>query len=117
MAAVKSFRINRAKWARGGEGGQSALLNEDGNKCCLGFYALACGAKPNQIAGHGCPEDAWPVKAGRWLLEDGKDSPDCYELVNVNDNVNLTDANREEEIKRIFKKHRVEVKFFGGGSK
>lgn len=50
--------VNRKKWARGGEGGNSSLLNTRGNMCCLGFAAMATGkVKRKDIRDRGGPED------------------------------------------------------------
>lgn len=41
--------IDRDKWARGGNNGAAALLNDDGNMCCLGFLAIELGLSAAQI--------------------------------------------------------------------
>lgn len=47
------LKIIRDEWARGGNNGLSSLLNDDGNKCCLGFAALQItGLTENQIRGY-----------------------------------------------------------------
>ncbi len=37
---IKSFTIDRKRWVRGDIGGDSALLNGEGNMCCLGWKFL-----------------------------------------------------------------------------
>src|SRR6478736_6393894 len=41
--------IDRAKWHRGKGGPGSKLITFDGKMCCLGFDALACGLKHDDI--------------------------------------------------------------------
>ncbi len=45
--------IDREKWARGGHGGASSLMNGLGNMCCLGFGAIAVGLEEEEISGVG----------------------------------------------------------------
>lgn len=133
--------IDRNTWLRGGferNQGYSCLRDEQGRKCCLGFYLEACGFSQTQITGSGSPHDVFsflgPRTAARrnwkprWLLrKDNKgvvfdDSSDCSTLMNVNDNVHIEDptsleilseADREKQIKKIFAKHGVTVTFVG----
>lgn len=53
----KSFIINRKKWYRGKDSGSMLRRPDDGKKCCLGFYANACGVPSQQITGRYGPED------------------------------------------------------------
>lgn len=49
---ITKFTIDRAHWANGGNyesAGPPALLNINGNMCCLGFLGLACGLDKNQL--------------------------------------------------------------------
>jgi hypothetical protein len=60
---VKEFTIKRSKWARGGINGKSALLNNQGNMCCLGHYAKACGFSNNDIDSLSGPVDLYRDKS------------------------------------------------------
>lgn len=51
------LEIDRLTWARGGMNGTSLLLNVDGNMCCLGFAAIECGLKAEDILGFGAWEE------------------------------------------------------------
>lgn len=57
MSEIKKateFTVERSKWLRGEGHQESALLREsDGKMCCMGFYALACGAKSEEIVNCG----------------------------------------------------------------
>ena len=49
---VQEFTVSRKGWLRGEGSESSALLREeDGKKCCLGFYANACGISDDEILG------------------------------------------------------------------
>lgn len=59
---MKVLTIERSKWRRGGSDhdgtqGPTALLNEKGLMCCLGFDALACGLLPGAIVGRVSPAE------------------------------------------------------------
>lgn len=56
MTEKKVLTIDRARWRRGGDdshlvavSGITALLNDKGLMCCLGFDALACGLSSSRI--------------------------------------------------------------------
>lgn len=53
---IKSFTIDREKWVRGNIGGDSKLLNEQGNMCCLGQYLKACGFDDEELKNTPSPE-------------------------------------------------------------
>jgi len=44
------FTVVRSKWFRGNHRGSMLLRPTDGRMCCMGFYALACGATEDQIS-------------------------------------------------------------------
>lgn len=63
---AKVLVIDRRKWRRGGDGvmcmlndkfGGTALLNDRGKMCCLGFDAKACGVPRSIILKEGMPDD------------------------------------------------------------
>ena len=71
---LKEFTIKRSEWARGKGGKDTQLLGVDGMKCCLGFFALACGVEEDAIHNQGEPSE---INIGRvglyvenapWLL-------------------------------------------------
>jgi hypothetical protein len=101
---LKTLTIVREKW------GTQHLLCEDGKMCCLGFACKALGYNlkklmeekegqpldmPNQIPNFKGPE---------WMI--GFDGDSAAEA-----NDGLYDEEREEEVKRIFAKHGIKVRF------
>ncbi len=120
---VKSFTVKRSKWKRGGKGpGETFLLNKEGHMCCLGFYALACGLPKKNIREVVAPRDL--VRAGKnWntVLVEKEKAPSGYEFVlnsdtavdaiRANDDQELSDKDREADIKDTFKLVGIKVKF------
>lgn len=113
--------INRAKWRTGANSidpsyrtgkGYTALLNEEGYMCCLGFRCHQMGIPKKDLLGISSPED----------LSDDWDIPD---LVNGCDDTSFTDQairindidqeqnTREKEIKKHFATIGVTVEFTG----
>ena len=67
---MTTLTIDRSKWARGKNNGLSALLNDDGNMCCLGFAAIQItGLTPDDIQGFGQYEELLAHR--EFLLENG----------------------------------------------
>lgn len=108
--------IEREKWLRG-DMEVSRLLNSAGKMCCLGFFGCSLGLTADEIAPHRTPgshvrrntsRDVWPT----WLLrDDGYASIDGSDLMGINDDGSITDAERETRIAAIFAKHGVTVVF------
>lgn len=116
---VKSLVIKRSEWLRGFD---SRLLEVDsGKKCCLGFYAIACGYSEKEISDYGSPSnlleiDNVPNLFPEWLVpsrENRLNSSPAANLININDMNNdvLGDKERESIIKEIFSNHGVKVTF------
>lgn len=109
--------IDRKTWYRGHQG--SRLLRHDGMKCCLGFYALACGMAEEKILNAASPFDVigWRdpdgKTEGQWLFDGPIDnSSSCQVLMTVNDDAN-DEEYRERLIAERFAQHGVKVKFIG----
>lgn len=121
---MKELVIDRKKWARGGNGGPACLLNGNGNMCCLGFLAKACGASNAQIDGVGMPSEtttgdsqrkplvslcywsnlanvAWPEKL----------FPIEFDISELNDTIPLSDEERERQLKPLFRRIGYTLRF------
>jgi hypothetical protein len=112
---VKEFTIKRGEWCRGGNG-ISMLLNRDEkkhNKCCLGFYALACGFEPEMIAGRGAPVSLLVdnIRMPEWLLEENGNSCAALHIMLANDSAQTSEEFREGAVAEIFARHGVTVHF------
>lgn len=120
---MKKLVIDRSKWARGGVNGDAMLLNSQGNMCCLGFACLAVGLSTHDISGHGVPEDlAYSLTVdddpgvGRIFLSEDhedkwRDNVHVDKAVGINDNVEITDADREELLKPVLAQLGFDVEF------
>jgi len=123
-----TFEVKRSEWIRG-QSELSALLVEKAHrsvehpgrkKCCLGFFANACGISDSQIKGIGspasCPNFEPEVSADWNALMRGDppvcrwNSDLCNDLMSCNDTRTLTDDKREAELTKLFSKlgHTVE---------
>jgi hypothetical protein len=113
---IKEFTIDRKKWYRGKGPRQSKLLNSRGQMCCLGFYAKACGIPRDNMYGEATPSDVDPDRMRVWdsfLIKNTpvENSAKCYELMKINDNRYISEAQREFQIRNIFEEQNIEVKF------
>lgn len=105
--------IERSRW------GRYVLYNSDNKKlCCLGFLGLASGLTVEDMNHIGSPmhverrqdlqgKASWP----EGLLEQGQNSAVCLQLIKVNDYG--VEADREVQIKALFKTLNVDVEFTG----
>ena len=117
------FKVDRSKWRRGHTkmrmetAGPPCLLNEEGNSCCLGFCALQLGLSPSEIfyvaypngIGHPLKDFNQPGELpGSWLntlLSVG--------AAGLNENCELTEAEREKKLKALFRQHGHTISFHG----
>lgn len=122
------FIVKRSRWVCGrgytaskgvpgyGAGiGDACLLNDDGFMCCLGHCALQLGAKKKDILDVGMPDFVkFPLKV---LTKKRNTVLFCTKLSNeaqkINDNSTITNEEREERLKKLFKKHKHTITFVG----
>ncbi len=118
---MKTLVIDRKRWARGGNGGASALLNNEGNMCCLGFLGKACGAPANRLLERSLPSDTKTEshEFGYWSNLANIPWPKGIEfkpeddIAALNDDIILTDEERESALKPLFLKLGYRLKFVG----
>lgn len=111
--------INRSKWRTGGKTpsyktgeGCTALLNEEGYMCCLGFRCHQMGIPKKDLLGKGTPDGL----SDKWDIPDlinavGNDSDFTREAIRINDNISYTHEEREEKITEHFATIGVTVEF------
>lgn len=118
----RSFTVDGKRWCRGGKGGYSALLNTQGNMCCLGFYARACGVQAGDICG--VPDPCSLTYSGIVLPSTcHKDSSEhlrtVENMMQINDDTDIwnvaDDFVRARKIKSLFKRIGVTVRFINVG--
>lgn len=78
---VKKFTVKRSEWYRGKGPQDSLLLNEDKQKCCLGFYGIACGLRSQDIRGISAPAGVIDEHNKLWksFLITGSDGLNSYD--------------------------------------
>lgn len=117
MSEKRVLTIDRSKWRRGGNGGigagVTALLNEQGFMCCLGFDAIGRGLTAGQI--RDCMYPTSVVVRGResvdsdyakaLLMRDARgviegDNHLARSAAEANDNKGIDDAEREALVRK-----------------
>lgn len=112
---MKRFTVKRSKWARGGQNGSSLLLNQQGSMCCLGFAAnqISCILK-KKLALAACPDEVFKGASFLTRLDDEGyvvDNKLSDEAIEINDSHLINDNEREEQLKKLFRKHGIIVTF------
>lgn len=108
---MAKFTVDRRTWYRGKGEKFSALLREDGTRCCIGFVGAQCGISDQELMGHpGVTGVRLPLREHfpKWMQEEGGDVINAY---GDNDDEALTDAEREERLKVRFAKYGDEIEF------
>lgn len=124
---IKTLTIDRAHWGRGDlrpkrSRGSSLVHVDDGvwtekiptkhlTMCCLGFLGKRCGLSEPEMAGSAYPRGL--KQELQELYPDWLDTNTQEELASINDSGELTEKEREAQVKEEFKKHGVTVKFVG----
>lgn len=113
------FTIKRSEWLRGEGPEKSFLLREDdGKKCCLGFFGLVCGYNSKDLTAQSEPFDLLSVEVlakkdplwPEWMF--GKNDPFIvFRLMEINDNPSLPAESRELQLTEIFAQQGVTVEF------
>lgn len=119
LTDVPEFTVDRRTWARGQRNGEPALLNEQGCRCCLGFYAAACGVPDADMSNEQSPGSiyGWETK----LIHAGEGAGGIYHvdaqcttlLMRTNDATNLTEDEREARLTEQFAAIGITVRFVG----
>ena len=116
------FTVTRSEWIRGGYGtsglyvkkGKRGIGNPNHKRCCLGFFANACGIPDDQLMHSFSPanlssED--PSFPAEWiaLIQNPHEPPEasentdlCKKLMSCNDDPELNDAEREGQLTVLF---------------
>lgn len=104
--------IYRDKWLRGEGTDTSCLLRSfDQKQCCIGFLCEALGVPREELVKYLASQSLarkFP-SLPNWLTNIG--SSDLFAAYNANDDVLLSDEDRENRITKIFARHGIEVDF------
>ena len=107
--------------------GYTALLNQEGMMCCLGFACKAAGVPKDRLIDRSNPEHAaedtghlipnltdghWDSEEEAW--EDLHDSDFSRKAIDINDSCQYKHrATREADLKKLFHEYGIELKFTG----
>lgn len=100
-AELTEVVIDRAKWYRGKGPQYSRLLRVDGMMCCIGFACLARGNTPQRILNRLSPVSAsrgGAINLSGLLGGDGFNTAECADMMSINDDMEISDAERESEL-------------------
>ena len=121
---MEKLTINRKEWLRG-EGDIASVLcrSLDNKKCCLGIALISGGVPEEYLIDMASPVDIRPLDMPDiyyWLLEEEEEeidtlinSSDTCRLMDINDDVTISDNEREALIIGIFAMHDIDVNFVG----
>lgn len=120
---MEKLIIDRTKWRTGSAGetatgkGDTALLNEEGFMCCLGFECLRRGFTEDEISGQPEPETMIfnegfkKDRFGDMVNDSGYNKSWVDEAISINDDILSTRDEKEEKIQKIFAGQGIEVEF------
>ena len=118
MKKLKELAIDRSKWKRGSPNSHDTyLLDDDGKMCCLGFYALACGADEESIRNKTEPEFLEFEIPG--LSYDAEETGLRYNTeftqraIPINDTQSMSEGQRESALILLFKEYGTDLTFEG----
>lgn len=117
------FTINRSNWRCGSIGphlhgkGETCMLNQFGQMCCLGHIGRQLGYTPVKMLKKSDPADV-PDETSDDILRkklEGvwKNTELAEEAISINDDESLTDEVREEALIALFAAHGHEIEFTG----
>lgn len=128
------FIIDRSTWRCGGNPfdninvrgvdninvrgvGHTVLLNKEGFMCCLGQICIQLGISKNRLSSQIQPDDLnidIPYLTERRLHDSNVcNSQLTIEAMNINDNPNLSDSERELALINLFDHHGHTIEFIG----
>jgi hypothetical protein len=119
---MMEFVVKRSEWYRGQGSTFSRLLrDEDQKKCCLGFLAQTCGYSEHEIEDKGYFNDLDDTSkipdfffAGEFKFRDvvkRYNSRFADEVAFINDDRNISNAQREQALTDLFATQGIQVKF------
>jgi hypothetical protein len=111
------FTVDRKTWYRGNGPSGSALLREDGCRCCIGFVGQQCGVPDEALLNVRSVEylklgDQQKAKFPEWMWEFvGHSYAGIEQAYHINDDRFMNDEERETQLKTIFANNGDEIEF------
>lgn len=115
VSDVPKFVVQRSKWLRGTKK-FTKILNDKGERDCIGFLLRACGFADDQIMGLDEPIDVvrkhgWNTRLITWSGNGFYQNAYCDTIIRTNDCTDMTNVEREQTLKDLFKMVDIEVEF------
>lgn len=124
------FTIDRSKWRCGGDDrhkvgrGKISLLNASGFMCCLGQTCSQLGVKKKDLLNLAEPSELQTDYSGLSdiffnLVDEGwnrfflKNTNLSHDAIDINDDDEIGQTERERKLKELFKSHGHQIKFTG----
>lgn len=112
---MKRMVIKGSEWRRGGivnerMHGPTMLLNEQGKRCCVGIHGRLLGIPDEELLNLGWPKTDGSVYDHMWNEQvegDSIMSQDEVGAASINDNANITDEVRIDQLRPIFRRRGV----------
>lgn len=125
----KTFVVDRGTWRFGGDKynsarGYTALMNEKGLRCCLGFVASQLGVSDDRLIEAGIPEELRdncglmgvcelpPLTVDKYRTGSVSDTELSAKAMAINDD-DLTHQQREQQLTELFNSHGYGLTFEG----
>lgn len=103
--------IDRRKWCRGVDAGNSGLRLKDGKQCCLGFACRVLGVKAKDILLQPMPSDLLIENLNGLTDQYKDDTVFSIKAAAINDNPAISDKEREKQLKSLAKENGFIFKF------
>lgn len=113
---MKYFYVNRATWKRGPEG-DSYLLDNAEQKCCLGFIGLQCGIPPKYLLMIQAPATVnyyngiYSNLLTTFKNKVNENSHLAVIAMNYNDK-EMSESEREAQLSFLFREHGCDIVFY-----
>lgn len=112
---VPQFTIIRSKWSKGLKA-KTKILDDFGNRDCLGFYMQACSFEDKDLVNVDEPIDMiknheWFTKLLEWHGMSCIQSPVCFQIIEANDHPTMEQNYREQRLKDLFASIDITVNF------
>lgn len=117
----EKITIDRSKWRTGDHGenatgkGETALINKQGYKCCLGFVAQQAGPR-QALKGIGEPSGCQKHIKGLTVVNqynNFKNTQLTFNAMNINDDESTTPRQKEKKLRTLFKNSPYQLVFEG----
>lgn len=115
VSIPKKIVVDRERWLTPDVEEESYLCSPDsGRMCCLGFACEQAGVSESYMEGRKMPPDLFydGFKVEQLVTVDGRNSSEFARLAaDINDDINISNEEREEQLKRLFSRYGYELVF------